>query len=125
MGKAMQQVDVLRAACCVAAADGRIGSRERQVLEHLAELAGVGAASFKAMCEMAVNDKSWHTQQLKYVRDYGESAMTALAAVAAADGVITDEEREMLNNFASKLELESEVAEEAMRKGFAKVGLKA
>ena len=56
MSDAMRQVAILRAACCVAGADGHTSDAEQRVVKRLADEAGVGDASLEAMIERFPKD---------------------------------------------------------------------
>jgi len=60
MTDAMRQVELLRAACCVAGVDGHASDAEQLILQRLADEAGVGAASLSAMIELAETDEQFY-----------------------------------------------------------------
>ena len=102
----MDDVDILRAACCVAGLDAAIGRREHRLLLRLAERAGVGAASLSVMMEQARTDPDFYQKQLRYISSNSQRAVQALKSVlamAAADGQVSADERIILHYFADKL----------------------
>ena len=104
----MEQVDVLRAACCVAAADGEVTVAEANVIERIAKKAGVGGASREAMLEMALTSPKFLESQFRFLMRDSERAMKVLLIVAAADGVIAESERLLVTEFANRLEIDEE-----------------
>jgi tellurite resistance protein len=105
MGVEMAQVEVLRAACCLAASDGTIAEREMALLRKIAEQPGVGAASLNAMIERAKSDPGYFQKQFEVMKADPEPAMLTLFGVAICDGELSDDERVVLRYFADKLEL--------------------
>ena len=99
----MKNVEILRAACCVAGLDESISDSERSMLERLAEHAGVGQTSLNAMIDRAVNDPDFYQEQFKTIRTDADSTMKALFCIAVADHVLTTEERVILHQFATRL----------------------
>ncbi|MEM8834225.1 MAG: hypothetical protein AAGD00_00260 [Planctomycetota bacterium] len=104
----MEQVEVLRAAVCLAAKDERISEREGQILQKLREAAGVGEASFRAMVDMAREDPDYHERQLRFILGDPSRTWRVLLHVANADGQITQEEHDTLRIFAEKLGVPAE-----------------
>jgi tellurite resistance protein len=104
----MHDVQVLRAACCIAGIDGEVCDKEQPLLQRLAEEAGVGAMSLTAMIEMSLKDPKFYEQQLKYSQKDPEKTIRTLFLVAAADGKFTSEERVMLHHFAMKVGMSDE-----------------
>ena len=104
----MQDVQILRAACCLAGIDGEISDKERPLLQRLATEAGVGAMSLQAMMDMAVSDKDFYEEQLGYALTDPDHTIRTLFRVAAADGQFTSEERIMLHHFAMKVGMNDE-----------------
>ena len=111
----MEQVDVLRAACCVAAADGEVTDAEAKVIERIAKKAGVGKASREAMLEMALTSPKFLESQFRFLMRDSERAMKVLLIVAAADGVIAESERLLATEFANRLEIDEERFRELIR----------
>ena len=100
---AMQDVEILRAACCVAGLDEQITDSERGMLKRLANHAGVGAVSLEAMIDRAVSDPDFYQEQFEMVRTDPDATMKALFCVAVADRELTTDERVILHHFAAKL----------------------
>ena len=99
----MRNVEVLRAACCVAGIDGDVCAREHPLLERLAHEAGVGGASLAAMIDRAREDHSFFETQFDIFKTDPETTMKTLFRVAIADGVLARSERVVLQHFAKKL----------------------
>lgn len=104
----MEQVEILRAACCIAAADGDISAKEQTTLEEMAGRLGVGTASLKAMIELALNDQKFRDSQLKMLHKDPSEAFATLYKVARLEREVPDEEREMLVHFGRRLGLKSD-----------------
>lgn len=111
----MLDVELLRAACCVAALDGETTPGERAIIDKLAERAGVGAASLKAMLDMARSKPDFYTQQFRVVREQPEACVTMMLRVAAADGTISQEERVIIAFWAERLGLSRDRFDELLR----------
>jgi uncharacterized tellurite resistance protein B-like protein len=97
------QVEILRAACCVAGHDGQISQTELSLLRKLAERAGVGAASLGAMMARASSDPEFYREQFRLVTKCGEEAIKTLFLVAIADHELTEAEVRMLWHFSQQL----------------------
>lgn len=102
----MSNVEVLRAACCVAGADGHIAEREMAWLTKLAEKAGVGGVSLQAMINRACSDRDYAKDQFRFLHTDPKEAMRVLLSVAVADGSLAVREREVLAVIAGKLGLD-------------------
>ncbi len=111
----MQRVELLKAACCVAGADGETTDRELELLERLASDVGVGTASFTAMMERAKSDTSFCQAQFKYLQDNQVDCMAVLLQVAIADGSISTDEQEVLRHLAKNLKIPSDVFNELVQ----------
>ncbi|MEM1166500.1 MAG: TerB family tellurite resistance protein [Planctomycetota bacterium] len=98
-------VELLSAACCIAAMDGEICDRESKALAKLKERAGVGEASFNAMVDSASNDQTFYERQFRYCTSEPERAVKLLFKVAALDGTVSMEERVMIRHFADKMNM--------------------
>lgn len=102
----MKDLEILKAACCVAGVDGRIDDGEREALAILAKQAGVGQASFNAMIEMAVENKDFFKENLALLKDDAERTIRVMGAVAVGEDGIRPQERELVESFAEKLGME-------------------
>lgn len=107
----MADVDILRAACCVAGINGEVTDHQREALRALARRVGVGAASLQAMIDRALADKRFFEEQFDYEQKDPEGVLVTLWKVAAIDGRVSQDERELLTRFAQKLR----VAEDRMQ----------
>ena len=105
----MEQVEVLRAACCVAGADGNVSDQERDLILALAEGCGVGDASLQAMIERAQSDCSFCDEQFLILKSDPQDTMAILLELAMADGGIGDGEKDMLRSFAGRLNVPDDV----------------
>lgn len=110
----MSDLELLRAACCVAGTDGSVSDRERRFIQRLAEKAGVGAASLKAMIEMAEVDQDFHRDQFGTLKQNPHGAIRRLYVVAAADGSVGEEELGVLQHFGRRLGLTDQQTNEEM-----------
>ncbi|MCE9588896.1 MAG: TerB family tellurite resistance protein [Planctomycetes bacterium] len=99
----MAKVEVLRAACCVAGADGDISEQEMVWLKKLAGEVGVGDVSLQAMISRARSDKDYARDQFRFLHNDPREAMRVLLSVAVSDAVLNDREREVLWALAQKL----------------------
>jgi len=99
----MSQVEVLRAACCVAGLDSHINADERAFIDKLAVGAGVGPASLAAMLDRASEDQEFYQEQFGYLSADPDSAIKTLFLVAMADHELTVDERVILQHFADVL----------------------
>ena len=105
----MEQVEVLRAACCVAGADGNVSDQERDLILALAEGCGVGDASLQAMIERAQSDCSFCDEQFLILKSDPQESMAILLELAIADSRIDDSEKGMLQSFANRLNVPESV----------------
>ncbi len=121
MGKAMSNVAVLRAACCVAGLDRKVCERELPMLRRIAEYAGVGHASLQAMIHRAETDHDFYEEQFHLILTHPEATITALFSVACADGQLHEAERVILRFFADKLGLDEKRFEAILSAAQAKV----
>jgi tellurite resistance protein len=101
----MIEVEVLRAACCIAGLDKQIDDNELKLLRKLAHRVGVGEVSLDAMIRRAREDQNFYQEQFRYLHADPQQAMTTLFGLAVADGQLTLEERVILRHFAERLEL--------------------
>ncbi|MEX2671624.1 MAG: hypothetical protein WD294_05885 [Phycisphaeraceae bacterium] len=108
------QVELLRAACCVAGLDRAVDEKERVLLEALAEEAGVGRASLEAMINRAESDSNFYHEMFETLHRDPEGAMKAMFAVAVANDDITLEQRVILQHFADKLGVSRERCDELL-----------
>ncbi len=99
----MASLEILQAACCVAAQDGRVSAEERALLDRLAETAGVGDVSLAAMIEAAEGDRDFSRSQFTIVQTDPLPTIRALAAVALADGDASERQVQVLASFAKRL----------------------
>jgi len=104
----MDQVEVIRAACCIAGLDAHIHDEERRLLEQLAHQVGVGRASLEAMIDRGRSDRTFYEKQFKLFRGDPEAAMKVLFTIAMADGELSTDERVILQHFAEAVGLSTE-----------------
>ncbi len=107
----MQRVDLLKAACCVAGADGQADS-ESDIVAKLAGDIGVGKASLDAMMARAARDPDFYKEQFRILKEEPAQCMGTLLQVALADGVLSDKETEVLRNLSGQLGIAEPVFEE-------------
>jgi len=101
----MDRVEVLRAACCLAAADQEITDDERARLHRMADRIGVGGASLRAMMDRAVEDPQFFKKQFDFLKGDRENAMKQLFLMAITDEKLGEGEMTMLRHFAEKLDI--------------------
>lgn len=107
MAKVMNQVEILRAACCVAGMDRNVSEKERALLQRLADHAGVGTVSLNAMIERAETDQEFHREQFRVMNTDADATMKVLFCVAIADHELTADELAVLAVFGKRLGLEA------------------
>lgn len=113
---AMVKVEVLRAACCVAGADGDSSEAERKLLNRLAKETGVGFASLEAMVSRACSDQQFCNEQFRVLKADPKEAMAILLEIAMVDGTIDDVETQILKVFAEKLSVPVDAFEILLQK---------
>lgn len=104
-----QKIDLLRAACCVAGADGDITVAEMIVINRLVDETGVGKASLEAIMQRARTDSEFCEQQFKILNEDPSQSMTLLLEVAMADGHLSSEEVSVLERLAENLNIPADV----------------
>lgn len=92
-------VDLLKAAVCVAGLDGEITEQETEVLIHLAHRAGVHDDDLTDLMARARIDGELLDQQLIVVREDPEVTIGVLCHIAVVDGQVSYEEREVIHQF--------------------------
>lgn len=116
----MQRIEIVRACCCVASADGVVTAEERAHLEKLAGSIGIGSASLNAMVDRAQRDKEFYRQQFGTLRDDPLVTLDILLDAAQAAGPVTESELKMLWALANQLGISqqdfSQRVEQALRK---------
>ena len=112
----LEQVALLRAACCVAGIDKEISAPEEAVIRRLASEVGVGKASLEAMMDRATRDQEFYKEQFRAFKSDPQQTMAGLLEVALADGPISDEEVGVLSELANRLEIPPAVFQELMQR---------
>ncbi len=92
-------VDLLKAAVCVAGLDGEITDDETEVLIHLAHRAGVHDDHLTDLMAKARIDNELLNEQLSVVRADPEVTIGVLCHVAAVDGEVSGDERAVIHQF--------------------------
>lgn len=105
----IQKVEILRACCCVAGADGKSTEQERQLLQRLADGVGVGKASLDAMIDRAESDPAFYEEQFRILKADPPGTMALLFETALADGKIEQTEVDTLRGLAENLEVPEDV----------------
>lgn len=98
----INEVEILRAACCIAALDRAVCEKEHAVLDALRKRIGVGRVSFEAMLDRARHDRDYYQEQFQIAMVDPDLAMRTLFQVAVANHRITLEERVILQHFAEE-----------------------
>jgi uncharacterized tellurite resistance protein B-like protein len=104
-----QRIDLLRAACCIANADGTASESEMVLVQKLIKEVGVGRASVDAMMARAKIDPTFCEDQFKILKSDPSESMLVLLQVAMADGKLTEEEIRVLQSLANNLEVPADV----------------
>ena len=108
MYESMRKVDLLRAACCVAGADGDTSDPERRALQTLADRAGIGTASLQAMIDLAESDDKFLDSQFRVAVKKPQETLKVLFKVAIIDGRLGKDEAIVLKRLAKQVGVESE-----------------
>ncbi len=105
----MDQVTILRAACCIAGLDGSITDNEEALLRRLKSSAGVGEASFQAMLSLAIDEReSYYEDQFTFLKADPEKTVRQLLEIARADGEFDQNERVVLQHLSEKIGVSAE-----------------
>ncbi len=99
----LQRVEILRASCCIASADGETTDAERTQLEKLAKTMGVGDASLQAMINRAQTDPAFYKMQFGLLRAEPLKTMEILMETVLANGEIKESEFGVLKGLAERL----------------------
>ena len=105
---AMAKVEVLRAACCVAGADGNVDESERKLIQELANKVGVGKASLEAMILRAETEPDFYKSQFLVLKTDPSSTMTTMFEIATDDRELEADELKLLKHFSERLGLSEE-----------------
>jgi len=108
---ATREVEILRAACCIAGLDGQVCESEERLLRELKERAGVGEASYQAMLERARTDDGYHEDVLGTLRAEPDAVVRLLVEVAKADGEISLNERAIIRHLAERIGIGADMIE--------------
>ena len=103
-----QRVEILRASCCIAGADGETTPDELEQIRKLAEAEGVGEASLDAMIQRAESDPEFYKQQFKILKADPLECLDVLLQVSVANGTLKESEFEVLKGLASQLAIGEE-----------------
>jgi len=98
-------VEVLRAACCIAGVDQQISEPEMKVLVEMADIVGVGRASLTAMINRARSDPEFYKEQFRMTQKEPDRAIVSLVRVGLADGRMGTRETQLITLFARKVGL--------------------
>ena len=102
-----QRVEILRACCCIAGADGETTPYELAQIKQLAEAEGVGEASLNAMIERAEKDPDFFKQQFTILKSEPLICLDALLRTCIANGLFKKSEYRVLKGLAQQLEIDS------------------
>ena len=109
------ELEVLRAACCVAGLDRASDERELTLIRTLAKRAGVGVVSLDAMVEEARDHPGAFDSYLEHLRMDIDETMKVLFRIAIADGQLGTEERVVLQFFADRLGMKQDRFDQILR----------
>ena len=104
----LNDLEVLKAACCIAGMDEDVGFQERKVMQMLASRAGVTPSSFDTMMDQALGDDDFFEGQLNLLQSNLDDAIRLLLRVAVVEGKLDPGEREVLLHFSEQLGMTSE-----------------
>lgn len=110
----MNELDVLKAACCIAGMDEDVGFQERKVMQMLASRAGVTPTSFDTMMDQALEDDDFFEGQLNLLQSNLDDAIRLLLRVAVVEGKLDPGEREVLLHFSEQIGMTSEHFEQIL-----------
>lgn len=99
----IEELEILKAACCVAGVDGGISDREMVLLRTLASSAAVGEASFGAMVDRATTEPESYREEFDLPLGDADEAMKTLVDIAAAQGDPSERQQDMLRYFAERV----------------------
>lgn len=111
----MEKVEILRACCCVAGADGECSPGEIRLLQKLASQVGVGQASLTAMTQRSESDPQFYEQQFKILKTDPKQTMAILMQTALVDGKLNPEEHRVLGGLANNLGVPNDVFEQLLQ----------
>ena len=103
-----QRVEILRASCCIAGADGETTPDELAHIKKLADNVGVGDASLNAMMERAERDPEFYKQQFNILKAEPLECLDVLLQVTLANGAVKESEFEVLKGLAMQLDISNE-----------------
>ena len=98
-----EQIELLRAACCVAGIDKEASQAEMKIIDQLVKKTGVGRASLQAMVDRATSDDEFYKEQFNVLKSDPSKSMTFLLQVAMADGKLTEGEIHVLSKLSQRL----------------------
>ncbi len=116
----MERVEILKAACCIAGADGEISERELATLKKMASDVGVGTASLEAMMDLALTDPKFRDAQLRLIHKDPAGSFETLYRITRVDPEVPSTERDLLMLFGKKLGLETAEMNEIIRRAHGK-----
>lgn len=102
MPQELNDLGVLKAACCVAAFDGSIHENELRLLRVLAKRAGIGEWALDALIAEARENPRRFEECLQLLTTDVDQSLKVLFRIAIADGVLASEERVALQRFADR-----------------------
>lgn len=81
----MSDIEKLKAVCCLAGLDDRVTIEELQLLEGLAQRAGIEQHSLRYMIERAHSDESFRQEQIDLAKKDSAAALGTLINIARED----------------------------------------
>lgn len=115
-------VEILRAACCVAGLDGGICQDELNILQQMATDIGVGQASLNAMISRSEKDPNFYQELFKILTADAEETMKILFRVAISDSELNVNESVVLHDFARRLGVTEERYEILLKEADQSIG---
>jgi len=108
-------MEILKAACCVAAVDRSLSPDERELLQALAEHASIADTALDAIIARALADRHFLEDQLRLLHEDPIEVIAILILVASADGKFSTDEHVLIRYFAGQLDLSDQDFERARR----------
>ena len=98
-----QPIELIQAACCLAASDGEICASERRFLQHLASDAGIDPDALAVMIKRAETDESFLDDQFRIAGIDPRQTMAVLFKLAIVDGKLRKSEAATLRKLAVQM----------------------
>ena len=109
----MNDVDVVKAVCCVAGADSDVTVDELAELGSLARRVGIERTQVTALLERSRDDEAFYQHQIDLLTDHADASMNTMIRLAREAGTLADGHVVMLLwRLATKLDIHADHFEE-------------